>query len=419
MATIAFIYRQSTKSGEHSGTLVLRIIHQRKVKKITTTYHIYPYEWDAGKKALIIPYNNTSRKVYLLQVERMMKQDISLFNQVVETLQSQGDYTVGDIVQAYNMYEKKDMLTGFVYKLTKQLTSSGQDRTARAYTTAMNRFIAFNNGKDIRLEHINAYLLKAFENTLMNQGKSPNTISFYMRNLRAIYNKAVDEKSIESHENPFRSVYTGIRITRKRALYQEDLSSLYAIDLPKKNNDIDYEKLFEARQFFFFCFHARGMSFVDMAFLRKENIKNGIISYYRRKTNKLIEVKVTSEMQDIITFFAPQVENSPYIFPIITDNKKSPRLQYESALRVQNKRLKKLAHLANIKEKLSTHVARHSWATIAKQVNLPLWIISEGLGHSDEKTTYTYLASFERSVLDAANEQIHIVLQGKIDKNKK
>lgn len=110
------------------------------------------------------------------------------------------------------------------------------------------------------------------------------------------------------------------------------------------------------------------------------------------------------------------METSPYVFPIIKDESKSPRLQYESALRVQNKRLKRLAELADIKETLTTHVARHSWATIAKQVNLPLWVISEGLGHSDEKTTYTYLASFERSVLDKANEQIHIAIQKGLSK---
>jgi len=417
MTTIAFVYRQSTKAGKHPGSLVLRIIHQRKVKKITSAYHIYPDEWDHKKGWLALPCNNSFRKTYLLQVEGMMNQDISLIKKIIKTLELQGNFNVADIVYTYTMYEKRGMLTRFVFELTKELKESGQDRTARAYNTVMNRFISFNNGEDIKLENIDAHLLKRFENNLMNQGKSPNTISFYMRNLRAIYNKGIHENYIKMGENPFRSVYTGIRATKKRALFHDDINILYSFD-PVCVNTVEYNKLYEAKQFFFFCFHARGMSFVDMAYLRKENIRKGIIYYYRKKTGKLIEVKVTVEMQDIIDYFMPQVKNSPYLFPIIKNNEKAPRLQYESALRIQNKRLKKLAKLANIRESLTTHVARHSWATIAKQVNLPLWIISEGLGHSDEKTTYTYLASFERSVLDKANEQIHAVVQKKKGKLK-
>lgn len=411
MATIAFVYRHSTKLGKHPGTLVLRIIHKRKVKKITTEYNIYPDEWNAKEGVLIFPLNDLNRKAYLMQTEGMMKRDISLFRQVIETLELQGEYTIEDIVLNYNMYGKMDMLTNYVHKLSVELHASGRERTARAYNTAVNRFIAFNNGKDLHIEYMNSHMVKAFEHYLMCHGKSPNTISFYMRNLRAIYNKAIEDIRLESKENPFRSVYTGIRATKKKALFKDDLSNLYSINLDTIIKTPEYDKLLEAKQLFFFCFHARGMSFVDMAYLRKENIKKGIIYYYRKKTGKLIEVKITSEMKSIMEYFAPQVEDSPYVFPIIKNTNKSPRLQYESALRVQNKRLKKLAYIANIGQVLTTHVARHSWATIAKHVNLPLWIISEGLGHSDEKTTYTYLASFERSVLDRANEQIHTAIQ--------
>ena len=111
-------------------------------------------------------------------------------------------------------------------------------------------------------------------------------------------------------------------------------------------------------------------------------------------------------MQKIIDRYSSQIEETPYVFPIIKVNSKSTRIQYESALRLQNLRLKKLALLAKVNKKLTTHVTRHSWATIAKSENLPLWVISEGLGHANEKTTYTYLASFERSVLDRANARI-------------
>ncbi|WP_459952239.1 tyrosine-type recombinase/integrase [Dysgonomonas termitidis] len=147
-----------------------------------------------------------------------------------------------------------------------------------------------------------------------------------------------------------------------------------------------------------------------MAYLRKENIRQGVISYYRKKTGQKIEVTVTPPLQRIIDSFSGESGNSPYLFPVIRDTDKSPRLQYENGLRLQNKRLKRLSALAGIGGKLSTHVSRHSWATTGKKQNLPLWVISEGLGHSSEKMTYTYLASFDRSTLDRANEQIALAL---------
>jgi integrase len=174
--------------------------------------------------------------------------------------------------------------------------------------------------------------------------------------------------------------------------------------------------LYRSWRYFFFCFHARGMSYVDMAHLRKDNIRHGVISYYRKKTGQKIEITVTPPLQRLIDSFSQEVRHSPYVFPVIRDVGKSSRLQYENGLRLQNRLLKRLAAMAGIGEKLSTHVSRHSWATIGKKQNLPLWVISEGLGHSSEKMTYTYLASFERSTLDKASRKIDLAVSGFVSK---
>lgn len=414
MATTTFIYRQSSRIGNYPGSLVLRITHKRKVKQITTTYKIYPNEWNSQKKALIIPLKESLRCTYLLQIEKEMINDLFLLKQIIETLEKQGEYNLTDILRGYFLFKKRGMFNAFVIRLTKDLTAMGQERTARAYNTTAKRFIRFYKSKDIHLEKITGRLIKAFENYLIEQGKAPNTISFYMRNLRSIYNKAVNERYIDKNqENLFRYVYTGTHITRKRALDSNSLNNICLIE-PKEDNNSS-KKLFESKQLFIFCFYARGMSFIDMAYLKKDNIKDNVVSYYRKKTGKIIEIKVTDEMKAIIDYFSPQAINSPYVFPIIKNIEKSSRIQYESALRLQNYRLKQLAKMADLSEPLSTHVARHSWATIAKYMNLPIRIISEGLGHSDEKTTYTYLASLERSVLDQANDQIHGTINSRSD----
>ena len=143
---------------------------------------------------------------------------------------------------------------------------------------------------------------------------------------------------------------------------------------------------------------------MDMAFLKKSDMKDDIISYRRHKTGRAIMLKVVPAMRRILNWIAPMTEGSEYMFPVITDPNKDPRLQYESGLRVQNKRLKVIASMCGIAgNKLSTHSSRHSWATLARNAGLPLAVISEGLGHSNQRTTEIYLASLEQSVLDKAS----------------
>lgn len=152
------------------------------------------------------------------------------------------------------------------------------------------------------------------------------------------------------------------------------------------------------------------MCFVDLAYLKKENLQGDILRYVRKKTGCQIDVKVTREMQDIIDSFVHEVKGSPFLFPIIRDSNKSHRLQYENALHAQNDRLKKLAAMVGVEKPVTTHVARHSWATIAKYQDIPLRVISECLGHSSERTTRIYLDSLNNSVLDEANELITAVI---------
>jgi integrase len=162
----------------------------------------------------------------------------------------------------------------------------------------------------------------------------------------------------------------------------------------------------QALAMFLFCYHARGMCFVDLAYLKKSDLRGDRIHYRRHKTSQPIEVRVVPVMRRIIEWFAPLTAGCKYLFPVIVDPDKDPRLQYESGLRLQNQRLKKIAALTGIGKHFSTHVARHSWATVAKNEGLPLAVISEGLGHSNQRTTEIYLASLEQPVLDRASQVV-------------
>lgn len=187
------------------------------------------------------------------------------------------------------------------------------------------------------------------------------------------------------------------------------MNLVYSLDLEyifsnKTSDHKQQQELDQARDLFLFSFHTRGMSFVDIAQLKKTDIKNGILSYCRRKTGQQLEIRVSPALRQIINKYNKLTENSSYVFPILSDQGKDQYRQYLSALNKQNRNLKIIQELSGVSKTISSHVARHTWATIAKEENLPIWTISESLGHSSVKTTYIYLASINRTKLDEANE---------------
>ena len=420
MCTLIYFFRPLIgEKHNNQGSICLRLIHNRRVKSITTPFKLLKEEWNSKNQQIIHSSLELARSRYLRQVEEKLNEQTQALEAIIAILDNQGRYTVDDVLDAYRIQNNSESLEVYTHKLSNNLIRLGQERTARAYRSATESLLTFNKNRGLPLRHINSCLIREYEKYLKETGKSPNTISFYMRNIRAIYNKAINDKIIHAkNENPFSKVFTGINKTRKRALSIEEIIAIEKADLLKIKDKREYESLLQCKNIFLFCFYARGMSFVDMAYLRKENLKKGIIRYYRRKTGKLIELKLSPALKQLMDYFESETKYSEYLFPIITDKSKNKRLQYENGLGRQNKDLKRLATIAGIDKHISTHVSRHSWATIAKHEKLPLSLISEGLGHSDEKTTYIYLASFERSYLDEANEHIYAAIHSRGIKHK-
>ena len=241
-------------------------------------------------------------------------------------------------------------------------------------------------------------LLMSYEYFLKSEGLSMNTISFYMRRLRAIYNRAVEEELTEQN-NLFKNVYTSSEKTAKRAISLKSIKRLKSLDLSYST-----AKAF-ARDMFLFSFYTRGMSFVDIAYLQKKDSRNGVLNYRRKKTGKLLYVRLEPCMQEIIERYE-SATNSTYLLNIIKDNKNDARKQYQNALTLINRSLKSIGKLIGLDKPLSMYVARHSWASIAKNEGISLPVISEGMGHDSESTTQIYLASLDSSVIDKANQKI-------------
>lgn len=275
----------------------------------------------------------------------------------------------------------------------------GKMRMSETYTSALNSFKLFRNGKDLPLSRVDSSLMVSYECYLKARGVSPNTSSFYLRNLRAVYNRAV-EQGLTLQRFPFKHVYTGVGKTMKRAVSLEAIRKMKVADF-SSNPALDF-----SRDMFLFSFYTRGMSLVDMAYLRKKDLSDDVLSYRRQKTGQQLFVKWEACMQDIVDKYA--TEESPYLLPLIRPalTHIPERNQYLNARHKINRCLKKISCSLDLSAPLTMYVARHTWASTAKSMNIPISVISEAMGHDSESTTRIYLASLERFVVDEANRKI-------------
>lgn len=407
MASIKVKFRPSAIQG-HKGSVYYQIIHERKVRQILSDYRLHPTEWDE-KRAMVITSCNGSRKDSVLAIRRHIQCDIKRFSRIVKRLESNGlIYTADDVVDEFHRYAREHSLFNFMHGLIAQLKSNGRIRTSETYMATLRSFrkflIARNHPaseplrhEDIMLDNMTPELMEAYEAWLRMRGMQPNTISFYTRILRAVYNRAVD-KGIVENINPFRHVYTGIDKTVKRALPLTAISRIKALDL-SLSPTLDY-----ARDMFLMSFLLRGMSFIDMAFLRKSDLCNGYLTYRRRKTGQQLVIKWAAEMQRLLNKYP---ENpTGYLLPIIRRDTTNERYTYLNRSYTINYNLKKIARMAGVDIPLTLYVARHSWASAAKAKGIPLSVISEGMGHDSETTTRIYLATLDTSTVDRANSLI-------------
>ena len=393
MTSIMVKFRPSTVEGKE-GSIYFQIIHNRIVRQLNTDYKIFATEWDAQSESVMVTGNRSN---ILLSIRERLEWDIARLEKVIRQLETERRrYTSDDVITAFHKMTKEASLFTFMHGVIAQLKQLGKIRTSETYTATLKSFMTFREDQDVPLDGITSDLMLLYEAYLKARGVRMNTISFYMRILRAVYNRAV-ERGLTEQKNPFRHVYTGVDKTAKRAIPVKAIKALKELDLSMKPS-LDF-----ARDMFMFSFYTRGMSFVDMAYLRKSDLQNGILTYRRRKTGQELAIKWEKCMAEIVTKYPDNQTN--YLLPIIKE-KENERKQYDNALHLVNYRLKDLSKMLKLQRPLTMYVARHSWASAAKAKNVPLSVISEGMGHDSEATTQIYLASLETSVVDKANKMI-------------
>ncbi len=395
MASVKVKFRPSTIEGKE-GTVYYQIIQNRVIRQLKTDYRIFTDEWNENESCIIV--GSSERSNLLLSLQERMEWDLKRLDMIIRQLDNRkAGYTADDIIAFFQSNTEEQSLFNFMQGIIARLKQMGKIRTAENYSCTLKSFMQFRGDRDVLLSEIDSDLMQLYEAYLHGKGAVRNTSSFYMRILRAVYNRAL-EKELMEQRNPFRHVYTGVDKTVKRAVPLSAIKRMKNLDLSLQPN------LEFARDMFLFSFYTRGMSFIDMAHLKKKDLQNGFLSYRRRKTGQQLVIKWEKCMQEIVNK-CHTWDRNPYLLPILNFPNES-RKQYKYAQSRINVHLKEIANMIGVSIPLSMYVARHSWASIAKSKNIPISVISEGMGHDSELTTQIYLASLDNTIVDNANAQI-------------
>ena len=398
MASIRLKFRPSTTPGKE-GSLVFQIIHGRSVRRITSEYKIFACEWDKENGRIILPPPLSPRYEYMASVKSGLQWQLDRLRRITEECEkTTGAIDIDEIVSGFSPYiDTQNSVFNFIRSQIRHKKQLGKVRSSETYRSMLNSLMHFRNGRDMTFDMVDGGLMELYEAWMLQNGLTRNTTSFYMRILRTNYKLAV-EKGLTADRHPFRHVYCGMDKTVKRSVPLEVIRKIKELDLSRKPG-LDF-----ARDMFIFSFCTRGMSFIDMAYLKKTDLGNGCLTYRRKKTGQLLTMEWTKQMQAITDKYRQNA--TQYLLPIITREDGTERRQYQNMMRKINRHLKDIARLAGLPVPLSMYYTRHSWATIARGKAVPLAVISEALGHDSEATTQIYLDSIKSSEVDKANRMI-------------
>ena len=398
MATFKLKFRPSTAEGK-PGTMYFQVTHRRSTRTVYTDYRVMPEEWD-GRTSFIRITGTPERRAELQLIASKLRWDCKQITSLItEKELAMVEYTADDIVSAFRLLPPCQTWFSFIHGMVAKKLRIGRLGTAKTYRDALMSFSRFRNGEDLTIDALDAETMNLYEAWLKGRGVKRNSSSCYLRTLRTLYRKAV-ETGLTTDKHIFRHVFTGFAKTAKRAIPLGSLRAIRQLQL-SEGSAIAF-----ARDLFMLIVYLQGISFVDLAYLKKDDIRNGQLHYSRKKTGQELTVGWESVMQDIVDNYIHLTKGSPYLLPIITKTDGTERRQYERMEHKVNYYLKKIGTMVGLQASLTTYTGRHTWASILRDMGTSLSVISKGLGHESLKTTQIYLSSIDMEGVVKANRKM-------------
>lgn len=384
--------------GDREGAVYYQISHNGAAVDLPSAHTLRNEEWDAGGRPAMHGADPADFR-RLKATGALIKADLERLRDTARRLEAEdAGYDLTTFLSEYRSHCARCSLFNFMGELAAAMRANGRVRTSETYLAALSSFRRFRGGADVLIDTLTSELMEDCQAYLRSRGVTLNTVSFYMRILRAVYNRAADE-GLTPRRMPFRHVYTGAERTVKRAVPLEALRRIRTLDLSASPS------MAFARDMFVLSFSLRGMSLIDMAFLRRSDIRGGQLIYRRRKTGKRLAMEWTEWMQTIVDRYA--VPHSAYLLPLLAKARPGEeRRSYLNATYRINSSLKRIGAMVGLTMPLTLYCARHSWASVARDQGVPLTVISEGMGHDSELTTRIYLTQLDTSAVDRANRMV-------------
>lgn len=381
-------------NGEHP--LMIRVCKDNKKKYKSLGISIHPQFWDFDKNK---PRKNCPNKE---QIQTLISDNIKdLSGSILDFKTENKEFTATKVIERVKEPSLKKTVEQLFDSEINRLQGEGRLKYASTYKELKASLLNFNMHLDIYFSEIDINWLKRYEAYLRTKGLADNSIGVRFRTLRTLFNKAISENIVKSDYYPFKA-YKVSKLrkgTVKRAITKADIELII-----NHKVESDYSQL--AIDLFYFSYLSGGINFVDMAYLKADNIIDKRLIYNRKKTKKLIKLPMQEKALHIIDKYK---SDNCYLFPVLSDFHKT---EVQKANRIHkvlakvNKCLKEIGTELNLPIDLTTYVARHTYATVLKRSGVNTSIISESLGHSSEKVTQIYLDSFENSQIDEAMKNL-------------
>ena len=383
--------------------IIVRVTYNRKIVNFPLSYYVQEKDWDS-KNSQVKSSSKVSSSIARLN-GKLKHEQAKIFDKVTE-LDVEGplaSMTTKEVKQAVVTSEsQKQNLYDYIDTLIEEKKKAHKKSSALAYRGVKRKLQDLYGDRLHSFEQIDYSVLKALETKHLGDGGSYGGLGVYMRTFRAICNRAIKDKMVSSDFYPFKEYKIKKGDTKRKALSEDDLTAF-------KNYQSHSKPLIFAQDLFMASFYMRGMNFIDMAHLTRDNIEGNLerIRYQRNKTGKYFSIKVSEALRVILNKYLRKSQSETFVFPILDDSVSESgyfeRIR-NSRLRV-NKWLKVIATELEI-ETFTIYAARHTYATMGKRKGVPTAVIQESLGHETEVITQTYLDSFDNSVVDEYDELI-------------